>query len=90
MNGCEQELKKAILEDLVRLGKANGLHSFEQVGRWMPSSSFFKNFQKNPFLLLQGEEHLPPRRDVLNSKWAPDADTKGKETGAEGVLQEQD
>lgn len=26
-----QELKKAILEDLVRLGKASGLHSFEQV-----------------------------------------------------------
>lgn len=30
---CQQELKKAILEDLVRLGKASGLHSFEQVGR---------------------------------------------------------
>lgn len=29
----QQELKKAILEDLVRLGKASGLHSFEQVGR---------------------------------------------------------
>ncbi len=28
---CQQELKKAILEDLVRLGKASGLHSFEQV-----------------------------------------------------------
>lgn len=28
---CPQELKKAILEDLVRLGKASGLHSFEQV-----------------------------------------------------------
>uniref|UniRef100_A0A4W6E360 long-chain-fatty-acid--CoA ligase n=1 Tax=Lates calcarifer TaxID=8187 RepID=A0A4W6E360_LATCA len=27
------ELKKAILEDLVRLGKASGLHSFEQVSR---------------------------------------------------------
>lgn len=27
----EQELKKAILEDLVYLGKASGLHSFEQV-----------------------------------------------------------
>lgn len=27
-----QVLKKAILEDLVRLGKASGLHSFEQVG----------------------------------------------------------
>ena len=25
-------LKKAILEDMVRLGKASGLHSFEQVG----------------------------------------------------------
>lgn len=66
MNGCEQELKKAILEDLVRLGKANGLHSFEQVGRWMPSASFFlvfifQEFSKTPFLLLQGEEHLPPR-----------------------------
>lgn len=67
MNGCEQELKKAILEDLVRLGKANGLHSFEQVGRWMPSASFFlvfifQEFSKTPFLLLlQGEEHLPTR-----------------------------
>lgn len=30
---CQQELKKAILEDLVRLGKASGLHSFEQVRR---------------------------------------------------------
>lgn len=30
---CQQELKKAILEDLVRLGKASGLHSFEQVSR---------------------------------------------------------
>lgn len=30
---CQQELKKVILEDLVRLGKASGLHSFEQVGR---------------------------------------------------------
>lgn len=38
-NGCQQELKKAILEDLVRLGKANGLHSFEQVGRRMSSAS---------------------------------------------------
>lgn len=28
----QQELKKAVLEDLVRLGKASGLHSFEQVG----------------------------------------------------------
>nr|XP_021324602.1 long-chain-fatty-acid--CoA ligase 6 [Danio rerio] len=29
---CEnKELKKAILEDMVRLGKASGLHSFEQV-----------------------------------------------------------
>ena len=26
-----QELKKAILEDMVRLGKEGGLHSFEQV-----------------------------------------------------------
>lgn len=29
----QQELKKAIIDDLVRLGKASGLHSFEQVGR---------------------------------------------------------
>lgn len=29
---CKQELKKAILEDLVCLGKASCLHSFEQVG----------------------------------------------------------
>ncbi|MGH0132210.1 UNVERIFIED_CONTAM: hypothetical protein FKN15_048937 [Acipenser sinensis] len=27
----DKDLKKAIMEDLVRLGKANGLHSFEQV-----------------------------------------------------------
>lgn len=35
---CQQEVKKAILEDLVRLGKASGLHSFEQVGRWQQMS----------------------------------------------------
>lgn len=35
LDGRQQELKKAILEDLVCLGKANGLHSFEQVGSWM-------------------------------------------------------
>lgn len=29
--GPIQELKKAILEDMVRLGKQSGLHSFEQV-----------------------------------------------------------
>uniref|UniRef100_A0A8C1MLK9 Long-chain-fatty-acid--CoA ligase n=1 Tax=Cyprinus carpio TaxID=7962 RepID=A0A8C1MLK9_CYPCA len=28
---CLKELKKAILDDMVRLGKASGLHSFEQV-----------------------------------------------------------
>lgn len=29
----QQELKKAILEDLVSLGRASGLHSFEQVNK---------------------------------------------------------
>uniref|UniRef100_A0A3Q3QYS8 Arachidonate--CoA ligase n=1 Tax=Monopterus albus TaxID=43700 RepID=A0A3Q3QYS8_MONAL len=35
------ELKKAILEDLVRLGKASGLHSFEQVKNIYVQSEMF-------------------------------------------------
>jgi hypothetical protein len=31
LHGSIQELKKAILDDMVMLGKESGLHSFEQV-----------------------------------------------------------
>lgn len=38
----------------------------------------------------QGEEHLRPQWDVFYWKRPPDADTKGQETGAQGVLQNED
>lgn len=50
------------------------------------------NLSLNIFSVLpfKGEEHLHPQRDVLHRKRPPDSDTKGQETGAEGVLQGED
>lgn len=49
---CQQEVKKAILDDLVRLGKASGLHSFEQVGRWQQMSNHILVMLANPYSIF--------------------------------------
>lgn len=85
-----QEVKAAILEDMVRLGKEGGLKSFEQVliiQQRYQHISVCELWKHCCTPLTSGEGHLHPQWDVLHWERPAHSNAEGQEERNAPVLQ---